>query len=371
MNHVFRLGTILLWVCVASACGDNLGADDGDAAAIDGRGPIDARDPDAGDPDARVIDASVNPTVTSTNPADLATNVAVGSRVSATFSRAMNPTTLTNLTFTLRQGANTIAGTVSYDALSMTATFTPTLALDLSLVYTATITTGAADPAGNALAADHVWTFTTGACTQSTVPLLTAGNFAILAGSTVTNTGLTTINGNVGVSPGTEVTGFPPGIVVGLIHPGTAAAAQGIADLTTAYNDAAGRSLCPVSVAGNLGGQTLTAGLYKSTSSLEITSGDLTLDGRGDPDAIFIFQMASTFTTSSGRQVVLIGGARAANVFWQVGSAAALGTTSSVSGTIMADQMVSLATGASLNGRALARIAEVTLDGNAVVRPVN
>ena len=139
-----------------------------------------------------------------------------------------------------------------------------------------------------------------------------------------------------------------------------------LADLTTAYNDAAGRTLCPVSVAGNLGGTTLTPGLYKSTSSLEISSGDLTLDGGGDPNGIFIFQMASSLTTTSGRQVLLINGASAENVFWQVGSSATLGTTSAFAGTIMADQAITLETGASLDGRALARIAAVSLDTNVV-----
>jgi hypothetical protein len=110
-------------------------------------------------------------------------------------------------------------------------------------------------------------------------------------------------------------------------------------------------------------------GLYKSTSSLEISSGNLTLDARGDGNAVFIFQMASTLTTTSGRRVILTNGARAANVYWQVGSSATLGTTSAFQGTIMADQAITLATGATLNGRALARIAAVNLDGNAVAKP--
>jgi hypothetical protein len=124
-----------------------------------------------------------------------------------------------------------------------------------------------------------------------------------------------------------------------------------------------------VTVAGNLGGQTLTPGLYKSTSSLEISSGDLTLDAQGDANAVFIFQIASTLTTTSGRQVILSGGAKAANIFWQVGSSATLGTTSVFKGTIMADQAITLTTGARLDGRALARIAAVTLDANIMTMP--
>ncbi|MCE9576594.1 MAG: ice-binding family protein [Deltaproteobacteria bacterium] len=279
----------------------------------------------------------------------------------------MDSTTLTATTFLVRQGATPIAGVVTY--AGSTATFTPDTVLGLGLVYTARITTGARDPQGAALVADHVWTFTTGACSLAPVALLTAGNFAVLAGSTVTSTGATQVTGDLGVSPGTAVTGFPPGNVTGAQHLGDPTAAQGTADLTTAFNDAAGRTLCAVTVAGNLGGMTLTPGLYHSTSSLGITSGDLTLDAQGDGDAVFIFQMASTLTTTSGRQVILAGGARAANVYWQVGSSATLGTTSAFAGTIMADQAISLGTGATLDGRALARIAAVTLAGNTVTRP--
>jgi Ice-binding-like/Bacterial Ig-like domain len=136
-------------------------------------------------------------------------------------------------------------------------------------VYTATVTTGARDLAGNALAANFVWSFTTAATPGGQAPV--ALGAATTAGSTVTNTGATTVNGDLGLSPGTAVTGFPPGTVNGTIYAGDPAAAQAQLDLTNAYNDAAGRTVGAITVAGNLGGQTLTPGLYKSTSSLAIS----------------------------------------------------------------------------------------------------
>ncbi|HEY8241343.1 MAG TPA: ice-binding family protein, partial [Kiritimatiellia bacterium] len=199
------------------------------------------------------------------------------------------------------------------------------------------------------------------------VALGTASTFGVLAGSTVTSTGAVSIDGDLGVFAGSTLTGSP--IVFGSTHLGDAAAQQAQIDLTTAYNDAAGRNVAPVTVAGNIGGTTLPPGLYKSTSSLAISSGDLTLDAGGDPSAVWIFQISSTFVTTSGRKVILTGGAQAANVFWQVGTSATLGSGSFVSGTIMADQSITLVTGAILDGRALARIGAVTLDGNSIRAP--
>jgi hypothetical protein len=199
---------------------------------------------------------------------------------------------------------------------------------------------------------------------QTLVPLGSAATFGVLAATTVTSAGVTTINGDLGVSPGTTLAGFFT--VTGTLHLGDPAAAQAQLDLTTAYNDAAGRTVGAVTVAGNLGGQTLAAGLYKSTSSLEISSGDLTLDAQGDANAVWVFQMVSSFTTTSGRQVILSGGARAANIFWQVGSSATLGTTSVFKGNILALTSITLLTGATLEGRALARTGAVALDANII-----
>ena len=312
---------------------------------------------------------TVAPTVMSTNPVNGATGVAV---ITASFSEAMNASTITSATFVVSgPGATVVPGTVAYNATTHIATFTPTNALAPSTTYTATITTGAKDTSGNALTSNRVWTFSMAATAgnQASVALGGAGAFAVLAGSTVTSTGATALTGDQGVSPGTAVTGFPPGTLTGTLHAGDATSAVAMGDLTTAYNDAAGRTVAPVTLAGNLGGLTLPPGLYKSTSSLSISSGDLTLDAQGDVNAVFIFQMATTLTTTSGRTVILAGGAKSTNVFWQVGTSATLGTTSVFKGTIMADQSITLTTGASLNGRALARIGAVTLAGNNVVMP--
>ena len=181
----------------------------------------------------------------------------------------------------------------------------------------------------------------------------------------------TVITGDIGVSPGTAVTGFPPGIVTGTIHAGDATAFQAQADLAIAFNNAAGRSTAPNIVVGNLGGMTLYPGLYKSTRSLEISSGDLILDASGNPNAVFIFQITSWLEVTPGCKVILKGNAQSSNIFWQVGSTATFGTDSAFKGTIMAYASIIFKTGATLDGRALARIGAVALDSNTIVTNPN
>ena len=206
------------------------------------------------------------------------------------------------------------------------------------------------------------------AAAEAAVGLGTATSFAVLGGSTVTNTGPSVISGDVGLHPGTSVTGFPPGIVNdGSIHATDALASSAKDDLVTAYNDAAGRSMTGA-VTADLGGQTLLPGVYRGPT-LGLT-GALTLDGAGDPNAVFIFQASSTLTTATASSVVLIGSAQACNVFWQVGSSATLGTASDFAGTIMALTSISATTGATIEGQLLARNGAVTLDTNTITRPV-
>jgi hypothetical protein len=201
------------------------------------------------------------------------------------------------------------------------------------------------------------------------VGLGTAGSYAVLAGSTVTNTGPSVISGNLGVSPGTAVTGFPPGTVInGTIHAADAAAAGAQADLTIAYNDAAGR-VKSASIGGFIGaGQTLKSGVYNATSSLDV-GGSLTLDAQGNPNAVFIFQAGSTLITNTGTTILLTNGAQACNVFWQVGSSATLTTSSTFVGTILALTSIAVQTGDAIMGRVLARNGAVTLDDDTITAP--
>ena len=195
------------------------------------------------------------------------------------------------------------------------------------------------------------------------VSLGKASTFSVLAGQSVSNSGATMITGDLGIWPGNTLTGAPS--VSGATQLGNANAQGAQSDLTVAYNNAAGRAASST-IAGDLGGMTLAPGVYKSTSTLEITSADVTLDAGGNSNAVFIFQIASSFTVNVGRQVILSGGAQASRIFWQVGASATLDTNCHVSGDILALTTISLGTGASLDGRALARNGSVTLLANNV-----
>lgn len=194
----------------------------------------------------------------------------------------------------------------------------------------------------------------------------TADRFAVLAGSTVTNTGSTVVTGDLGVSPGTTITGFPPGQVIGTMYAGGGVPAQAQLDAALAYTVLASLALTQNLSGQDLGGLTLTPGVYRFNSSAQLT-GALTLDFQGDPNALFVFQIGSTLTTASAASVQTINAPEECNIFWQVGSSATLGTVTDFKGTIIADQSITLNTGARIEtGRALALNAAVTLDTNIV-----
>ena len=233
-----------------------------------------------------------------------------------------------------------------------------------------------------------IWSFTTQNSVPTTYPLPIAlgatARFAVLSTTGVTNTGATSITGDVGASPigGAAITGFGTVALTGTIyttdatgptdHAYTVSASllsQAIGDLTTAYGDAEGRSLNAIGVTGNIGGRTLYPGLYKSTGALEITSGDLTLDAQGDANAVWIFQIASGFNMTDSRHVILANNASESNIFWQVGSLASFGSACIMKGTILAGTSCTWVTGSTLDGRALAKNGNVTLQANTIVRP--
>jgi hypothetical protein len=200
---------------------------------------------------------------------------------------------------------------------------------------------------------------------QPTVNLGTTESFAVLAGSTITNTGTSTITGDIGLSPGTSFTGQSSVTQSGSVHLADAVAVTAKTDLVTAYNDAAGRT--PVSrIATELGGTTLKPGVYDSADGNFQITGTLTLDAEGDPDGVFVFKMASTLITASASKVNIINCARFCRIFWQVGSSATLGTNSTFIGHILALESITATTGAKIQGQLLARNGAVTLDTNTI-----
>ena len=329
------------------------------------------------------------PTVTLTDPLNGAIDVALSKSVKATFSKAMDPLTITTTTFTLKQGTTSVPGAVTY--VGLVATFTPLSALTLNTTYTATITTGVKDIAGNALVSNQVWSFSTItalAAGPQPVNLGTAGNFVILSktGITEATPASTSIKGNIGTSPitGAAITLDCSEMVTGNIYTVDAAGpgcrvvdpvglTAAISDMETAYTDAAGRTIPDFTnlYAGILDGKTLVAGLYKYTTGVIIGStpgANVTLSG-GASD-VWIFQISGDLTLANGSSIKLTGGALAKNVFWQVGgpTGAILGTTSTFEGNILSAKQVTIASGAVLNGRALAQT-QVTLNGNAITVP--
>lgn len=208
------------------------------------------------------------------------------------------------------------------------------------------------------------------AAAETTVNLRSAASFAVLAGTTVTSAGVSTVGGDIGVSPGTAITGFGPGTLTGSKEGGSTKAAGAQSDLAAAYADVVGRTptttVAALGAAGN--GQTLTPGVYAHGSGLEL-AGTLNLNAGGDPDAVFIFKAGSTLGTAANSTVNLMNGAQACNVFWQVGSSATLGAGSVLKGSLLVHTAVTVGAGVDVAGRVLAMGAAVTLDSDVITVP--
>jgi len=331
------------------------------------------------------------PKVISTDPLDLAMGVALNKAVSANFSEAMNPATINATTFTIMDGTNPVLGVVTYAGTK--ATFTPNSNLLSGKTYTAKITSGAKNPAGTPIPNDYEWSFSTSLpLGPLVVDLKSVARFGIIAGVGVSNNaGFSEIhNMDVGIYPGarSSIVGFPPAIIVnGAMYASDDVAPAGVnamlnqakLDLVAAYLFAEGATApAPVTIAGEQGGKTLAPGIYKSTSSVLIQLGDLTLDAQGDVNAVWIFQIASDLNTKgggpfpspTGGNVILAGGAQAKNIFWQVGISATIGDYTSFKGNVLALTSITMNAGARAQGRMLARNGSVVMTStNIITRP--
>jgi len=322
------------------------------------------------------------PVLNSTDPLNSAVGVELNKVIALNFSEVMNPLTINAATFTLMQGTVVVPGVVTYSGTQ--ATFTPSVILSPDMVYNATITSGAKDLAGNALASNNVFSFKTLASMQTSglavVNLGTAGKFAILSKTGVTDVYKSSITGDVGASPITggaihvtcdEVVGSIYTVDVDTLIPcaltNPVMLTTAVSDMEAAYTDGAGRANPDFTEfgAGNIGGKTLTPGLYKWTSGVIIPT-DVTISG--GPNDVWIFQIAGNLTMSAAMKITLTGGAQAKNIFWVTASAVTIGTTSHFEGNILGQTSINLRTGATINGRTLAQTA-VTLQMSSVVIP--
>lgn len=328
--------------------------------------------------------APTTPSVTAKSPAANANNVSLNKVISVTFSEAMNASTINSTSFTLKQGTVNISGTVAYQGT--TATFAPTSPLTAGTTYTVSITTDMKSAAGIAIPAINSWTFSTGsnAVGLASVNLGTAGNYVILAKTAINNVPTSNITGNLGLSPAatsyitgfsiTNATGYATSAQVtgklyaaDMVSPTPINLTTAVNDMVTAYNNAAGRPSPDFSElgTGNIGGKTLTEGLYKWTTNVTMPT-NLIISGSSTD--VWIFQIAGNLSVSSGVKITLSGGAQAKNIFWQVAGTVTIGTTAQFKGVILSQTGITLNTGASLAGRALAQTA-VILNKNTVTLP--
>lgn len=323
------------------------------------------------------------PQVTSTIPLSDALDVDISVEITADFSVAMDPATIDSTTFTVTRGSTPVLGVVSY--AGKTATFIPAEPLLLDSDYTATISTEAKDTDGNPLTAGVVWSFTTfSSQSPDVVNLMGSGNYVILAKTAITNNPTSSISGDLGLSPAatsyitgfslTNETGYATSSQVdGRIYaadmadPAPANLTTAVANMITAYDDAAGRTsphFIELST-GNIGGKTLVPGLYKWTNTVTVPT-NITISGGADD--VWIFQIAEDLTVNNDVSVILAGGAQAKNIFWQVAGTATFGADSHFEGIILSMTGITFQTGATFNGRALAQTS-VILDQNTVVQP--
>tara|TARA_R110002050_G_scaffold56512_3_gene127071 strand:- start:20450 stop:21523 length:1074 start_codon:yes stop_codon:yes gene_type:complete len=327
---------------------------------------------------------SPSPTLNSVAPENNAVNVVRNKVITIEFSEAMDPETINATSFSLMEGTNSVDGAISYSGT--TASFTPTSTLMASTSYTVTLDTDAKNMKGMAIEANKVWSFTTSgsAAGLAAVNLGTAGNYVILAKTAINNNPTSAITGDLGLSPAatsyitglslTDFTGYATSAQItgeifaaDMASPTSINLTTAVENMTTAYTDAAGRPIPDFLElgTGNIGGKTLSAGLYKWTSTVTIPT-DLTISGTAED--VWIFQISGDLTMSAAVNVILEGDAKASNIFWQVAGEASFGTNSHFEGIVLSMTGITFQTGASFNGRALAQTA-VILDGNTVVQP--
>ena len=396
-----RLAVLVPFAVLGAACGDDASSDTVSDAGVDANrndarpgtdsGGGDGGDGGAGSDGAVTPDTSA-PTVLSSDPGSPAAagvGVSPNAQITVMFSEPMAASSITSgTTFTVSLGGVAVAGTVT--SVDDVATFTPTVQFLLDTTYTVTVTTAAKDVAGNALAAPYTWTFTTDATLPAgPAPVLlgAAGNYVVLAKSEITNVPTSKITGNVAISPAAAsyITGFSmtkvgtywtSAQVTGKLFaadndaPTPSNLTTAVSNMETAYTDAAGRAAPPVGPyldlgAGNIGGKTLTPGLYRWNSTVTIPD-SVVLSGAAND--VWIFQITGDVMMSANKAITFTGNARPKNVFWQVAGAVDLGNSAHVEGVFLSKTLIKLGTGATVNGRLLAQTA-VNLAGNTIVKP--
>lgn len=323
------------------------------------------------------------PRVTLNSPLDAQVDVPLDVVLTAAFSEGLNPSTISETSFLLSDGTSSVSGGVSYNPLTLVATFTPDDELLPDTAYTALVTTEVSDLEGNSMVSVHTWMFET---EQEEVPSIwvpvelgSLSTFVAVSGAGLTNSnsgGVTTLTGDVGLSPtatclgdGSPCTAVNP-IIIGTLYANDAkgVAAQAKVDLTAAYVDAMSRP--PGTTVNDLSGMTLAPGVYTSGSTMSIaTGGTLILDAGGDPNAVWIFQVGSSLTVNNSAAVLLINGAKSSNVFWAIFASSTLGSNVSFHGSVLAGASNTVGTGSSVVGRLLCTTGQITMLSNTITLP--